>query len=46
MSMLFRECVCKSVGVVGYIEAFTHVLSGMKANEAYGYFARVVLISK
>lgn len=33
VNMLFRECVCKNAGVVGYVEAFTYVLSGKQASE-------------
>ena len=41
--MLFRECNCKNVGVAGYAEAFTIVLSEKHTSETDGYLVWIIL---
>ena len=41
--MLFWEYSCKNVGVVGYAEAFTTILSGKQASETWGYLKWMTL---
>ena len=42
--MLFRECNCKNVGVAGYAEAFTIVLSEKQTGETDGYLVWIILV--
>ncbi len=44
LRMIFRECKCKNVGVAGYAEAFSFVLSGNQTSEDVNYLFLDVLV--
>ncbi len=37
LRMIFRECKCKHVGIAGYAEAFSFVLSRNQTSEGINY---------
>ncbi len=46
LRMIFRECKCKNVGIAGYAEAFSFVLSGNQTSEDVNYLFPSVLVQR